>query len=51
MPNQPTAPVLVEVTRGPAVESSHRGQIVEGGCIDIVPCRARHNGFKCSRRL
>ena len=28
MPNQPTAPVLVDVTRGPAVESRHRGQIV-----------------------
>jgi L-asparaginase II len=28
MPNQPTSPVLVEVTRGPAVESRHRGQIV-----------------------
>ncbi len=28
MENQTTAPVLVEVTRGPAVESRHRGQIV-----------------------
>ena len=28
MPNQPTSPVLVEVTRGPEVESRHRGQIV-----------------------
>ncbi|MCX5892814.1 MAG: asparaginase [Deltaproteobacteria bacterium] len=28
MPNQTTSPVLVEVTRGPAVESRHRGQIV-----------------------
>ncbi len=28
METQPTAPVLIEVTRGPAVESRHRGQIV-----------------------
>ena len=28
MPNQPTSPVLIEVTRGPEVESRHRGQIV-----------------------
>ncbi|MCL4504343.1 MAG: asparaginase [Deltaproteobacteria bacterium] len=28
MPNHPTSPVLVEVTRGPEVESRHRGQIV-----------------------
>ena len=28
MENQPTAPVLIEVTRGPEVESRHRGQIV-----------------------
>ncbi len=28
MPNQTTSPVLVEVTRGPEVESRHRGQIV-----------------------
>ena len=28
MDNQTTAPVLVEVTRGPGVESRHRGQIV-----------------------
>jgi L-asparaginase II len=28
MENQPTSPILVEVTRGPAVESRHRGQIV-----------------------
>jgi L-asparaginase II len=28
MPNQSTSPVLVEVTRGPEVESRHRGQIV-----------------------
>jgi L-asparaginase II len=28
MDQQMTSPVLVEVTRGPAVESSHRGQIV-----------------------
>jgi len=28
MPDQSTSPILVEVTRGPEVESSHRGQIV-----------------------
>jgi L-asparaginase II len=28
MPNHTTSPVLVEVTRGPAVESRHRGQMV-----------------------
>ena len=28
MPNQITSPVLIEVTRGPGVESCHRGQIV-----------------------
>ena len=28
MESKPTSPVLVEVTRGPAVESRHRGQIV-----------------------
>ena len=28
MPNQTTSPVLVEVTRGPEVESRHRGQMV-----------------------
>ena len=28
MENNSTSPVLVEVTRSPAVESSHRGQIV-----------------------
>ena len=28
MPNQPTSPVLIEVSRGPEVESRHRGQIV-----------------------
>ncbi len=28
MPNNPTSPVLAEVTRGPEVESRHRGQIV-----------------------
>ncbi|MFI5330014.1 MAG: asparaginase [Desulfobaccales bacterium] len=28
MPNQSTSPVLVEVTRGPEVESRHRGQMV-----------------------
>ena len=28
MENQSTPPVLIEVTRGPAVESRHRGQIV-----------------------
>ena len=28
MENNSTSPVLIEVTRGPAVESRHRGQIV-----------------------
>jgi L-asparaginase II len=39
MPNQMTSPVLIEVTRGPLVESSHRGQIV---VIDSQ-CNLRHS--------
>ena len=52
MPNQMTPPVLIEITRGPRVESCHRGQIA---VVDAAGNLRHHLGdaeaWVCMRSL
>ena len=52
MPNQTTSPVLVEVTRGPEVESSPSRPDRGGGCHrQAAPYTGRPGGLVCLRSL
>jgi L-asparaginase II len=52
MPNHPTPPILIEVTRGPRVESSHRGHLaIMNAAGNLVHSLGDPEAWVCMRSL